>query len=98
MPDARAAALEDLLRRSGPLTAAALGQALGVSQPTVSRLLALAGARIIRIGRARASRYALGYSIARAGSRWPLYRIDGEGRSTALGELRACLLYTSRCV
>ena len=29
------------------------------------------------------------YSIARAGSRWPLYRIDGEGRSTALGELRA---------
>jgi DNA-binding transcriptional ArsR family regulator len=89
MPAARTAALEDLLRRSGPLTAAELGQALGVSQPTVSRLLALAGARIIRIGRARASRYALGHSIARAGSRWPLYRIDGEGRSTALGELRA---------
>lgn len=89
MADARTAALEDQLRRSGPLTAAALGQALGVSQPTVSRLLAAAGRRIVRIGRARASRYALGHDIARAGNRWPLYRIDSQGRSTSLGELRA---------
>ena len=81
--------LEDLLHRNGPLTAAALGQALGVSQPSVSRLLAAAGDRIVRIGRARASRYALGHDIARAGSRWPLYRIDSEGRGESLGELRA---------
>lgn len=89
MADARTAQLEGLLRQRGPLTAAALGQALGVSQPTVSRLLASADARIVRIGRARASRYALGRAIARAGSRWPLYRIDGKGRSHSLGELRA---------
>lgn len=89
MPDARTSQLEDLLRRDGPLTAAALGQALELSQPSVSRLLASAGGRIVRIGRARASRYALGHDIARAGSRWPLYRIDSEGRGAGLGELRA---------
>lgn len=88
MADARINQLEDLLRRSGPLTALALAQALGISQPTVSRLLLSAGGRIVRIGRARASRYALGHDIARAGTRWPLYRIDSEGRGVALGELR----------
>jgi DNA-binding transcriptional ArsR family regulator len=88
MADARTAPLEDLLRQRGPLTAAMLGQALGISQPTVSRLLTAAGGRIVRIGRARASRYALGHDIARAGNRWPLYRIDPEGRAQSLGELR----------
>ena len=72
MADARTLALEDQLRRNGPLTAAALGQALDVSQPTISRLLASAGERIVRIGRARATRYALSRVIARAGTRWPL--------------------------
>lgn len=78
-----------ILRRDGPLTAAALGQALDVSQPTVSRALAQAGERIVRIGRARAARYALARDIGRAGSRWPLYRIDDTGHSERLGELRA---------
>lgn len=89
MAEIRTNQLEALLRQRGPLTAAAIAQALGVSQPTVSRLLAVAGTRIVRIGRARASRYALGHDIARAGSRWPLYRIDPDGRSESLGELRA---------
>ena len=89
MADARTLALEDQLRRNGPLTAAALGQALDVSQPTISRLLASAGERIVRIGRARATRYALSRDIARAGTRWPLYRIDANGASTTLGQLRA---------
>lgn len=89
MSNARILQLEDLLRSNGPLTAAALGQTLSVSQPTVSRLLGSAGERIVRIGRARASRYALGHDIARAGNRWPLYRIDSLGRGAVLGELRA---------
>ena len=83
MAEIHARQIEDLLRREGPLTAAALGQALGVSQPTISRQIASAGARIVRIGRARASRYALSRDIARAGSRWPLYRIDAEPRRGA---------------
>lgn len=89
MADPRSVQLEALLRRDGPLTALAIGTALGVSQPTVSRLLSSAGAAVVRIGKARASRYASGREIARAGNRWPLYRIDAAGRSERLGELRA---------
>lgn len=89
MADDRLNLLEDLLRRDGPLTAAALATALGISQPTVSRLLASAGERIVRIGKARSSRYALAHDIGRAGSCWPLYRIDSQGLSEALGELSA---------
>lgn len=44
--------LEHLLRGHGALTERELGQALGVSQPTVSRLLAQIGRRIVRLGRA----------------------------------------------
>ena len=89
MADARIPPLETLLRREGPRPAAQIGRALGISQPTVSRLIAQAGDRIVRIGRARASHYALTRDIARAGSRWPLYRIDAAGHSGRLGELRA---------
>lgn len=89
MSDARSTRLETLLRTRGAQPAAAIATELGVSQPTVSRLLADAGTRIVRIGRARASRYALAHEIARAGSHWPLYRIDAAGRPETLGELHA---------
>ena len=48
-----------------------------------------AGDRIVRIGRARASRYALSREIARAGRRWPLYRLNAQAQAELLGELRA---------
>lgn len=89
MGDSRTNQLEDLLRANGPQTALQIGSALGISQPTVSRAVAEAGDRIIRVGRARATRYALGREIARAGRRWPLYRIDPAGQAHVLGELRA---------
>ena len=85
----RWARLEALLARGGPLPAAVLGRELGVSQPSISRLLAEAGDRIVRIGRARATRYALAHPIGRAGSHWPLYRIDEHARAERLGELYA---------
>lgn len=89
MADSHAFQLTDLLRQRGPLTAAELGSSLGVSQPTVSRSIAAMGDLIVRIGRARNSSYALARDIARVGGRWPLFRIDHEGRAEALGELRA---------
>ena len=89
MDDGRWLRLEALLTRGGPLPAAALGRELGLSQPSMSRLLAEAGDRIVRLGRARATRYALAHSIGRVGSHWPLYRIDAQARAERLGELRA---------
>ena len=89
MNDDRLARLESLLRARGAQPGPILASELGISQPTLSRLLASAGERVIRIGRARASRYALAHSMARVGSHWPLYRISADGKSETLGELHA---------
>ena len=77
------------LRRAGVASARALGDTLGISQPTVSRLLTQAGDRVIRIGQARRSRYAVTREVRGLGDRWPLYRIDAQGRPQELGELVA---------
>lgn len=90
MPDELDQRLAHLLRAArAPCRAADLAAALGVSQPTLSRAVARAGDRIVRVGRARATRYLPTRDIALAGDRWPLYRIDGAGRAARVGDLRA---------
>lgn len=81
--------IETLLRRNGVMTAAQISSALGISQPTVSRLLAASGSRIVRIGKARASRYAWAHDVGRMGNAWPVHRIDGHGRASTIGTLQA---------
>lgn len=87
------------LRRVG--TARELSASLGVSQPTISRLLAAVGDRVVKIGRARSSRYAAVRDVRGLGSRWPLYRIDSRGRPLHFGQLvalhdEACWLDTEQ--
>ncbi len=77
------------LRLQGAATAAQIGKALGVSQPTVSRWIRNAGDRVVRVGQARATRYALSRSVGRAGTRWPLFRITAQGQAEELGHLQA---------
>lgn len=77
------------LRQAGVASARSLGDRLGISQPTVSRLLAQAGDRVVRIGQARRSRYAVTRQVRGLGDRWPLYRIDTAGQPQQLGELIA---------
>lgn len=89
MDDIRLPELFALLRQQGTATAARIGEVLGISQPTVSRLLAEAGEAVVRIGKARATRYALAYEIGRAGSHWPLFRIGADGQAETLGQLQA---------
>ncbi len=77
------------LQRHGAATAAQIGAALDVSQPTVSRMVQAAGEAVVRLGKARATRYALGRTVGRAGSRWPLFRITAQGQAEPLGQLQA---------
>ena len=69
----------DLLLLRGVTSAADLREALQVSRPTLSRLVA--GERsLLRLGRARATRYALARGIAGLPARLPVYRIDSAGK------------------
>lgn len=83
------AALLAALRRLGPARSAQLQAALGVSQPTVSRLVARAGAEVLTLGRARRSRYALPQGLLGAAARQPLHWVDAGGRISRLGTLSA---------
>jgi hypothetical protein len=76
------ATLEQVLTAIGRLDrarASELALQLGVSQPTVSRLLTAAGTRVCRMGAGRAARYALTRSLFTLGTRLPLHRVDAEG-------------------
>lgn len=73
---------------TGPLPAAALVERLGISRPTLSRLVAAAGAQVIRYGAARATSYAARRSVAGV-STWPLYRVGEDGRAVGIGSLHA---------
>lgn len=71
---------------AGPQTARALGAALGMSQPTVSRTLAALGDAVVRIGAARSIQYALRDTM-RGLPDMPVYRVDADGRIRRLGVL-----------
>ena len=75
----------------GPASAAELTQALGISQPTLSRLLRPLerSGCVVRIGSTRGARYGLARAVGAVGSRWPLYAIDESGRPTEIGILHA---------
>ncbi len=88
-PAAPTARLLDVLRLRRVASARELGEALGSSQPSISRALAAAGASVVRIGRARRSRYAAVREVRGLGTHWPLYRIDERGRPHAFGRLTA---------
>lgn len=81
--------LRRLLQQAPPPTAKALADSLDASQPTVSRGLAALGDEVLRLGKARQTRYALARTLGTMGSRWPLYRVDAEGRAQMVGELAA---------
>jgi len=83
------ATLFSVLRGRRVATAQALAETLCISQPTISRLLAQAGDEIVKIGRARRSRYAMTRDVRGLGNRWPLYRINAKGQPEDVGHLVA---------
>lgn len=78
------------LSRGGVHSSRELQKTLGVSQPTLARSLAALGpAELVRMGRARATRYGLRRDIRGLGSTWPLYRIAENGRASLVAHLHA---------
>ena len=68
-----------VLRTRGALNSVQLQSELGVSQPTVSRLVAAAATRVLVLGQGRATRYALPHPIGTAAAVQPLWWIDEAG-------------------
>lgn len=77
------------MQSRGLASAQQLAEALGVDRSTVSRGLAALGDAVLRVGAARSARYALRREIRSLGRRWPLQRIDAQGRAHHLGNLHA---------
>ena len=75
------------LARLGEAQAKDLARELGVSQPTVSRLIEAAGDRVCRMGQARATRYARTRTLPGLGTRLPLYRVSEAGKVEPFGAL-----------
>lgn len=75
------------LGRLGQTRASELTSRLGVSQPTVSRLITAAGDRICRMGTGRATRYTLTRSISPLGTQLPIYRLGEAGKILRYGTL-----------
>lgn len=79
--------LIDFLAAHGMATSLAIQNALRVSQPTVSRLLAGVADDVVVCGKGKASRYALAQPIGKFGAQQPVWRIADDGLPTRLGTL-----------
>ncbi|MES2888765.1 MAG: type II toxin-antitoxin system HipA family toxin YjjJ [Pseudomonadota bacterium] len=79
--------LAAVLARQPASSAAALAEAVGVSVPTLHRLLQELGGAVIVGGQARRARYALRRPLRGEPGELPLYRIDAQGRASDLTHL-----------
>lgn len=86
--------LTALLQLRGPVSASELAAALKVTRATVVRSLNGFDRRLVVLGAARSTRYALRRPIRSMGDRWPVYRIDGQGRAESWAVMEA--LYERR--
>lgn len=76
-----------ILRSRGLLRREEIQKELGISQPSMSRLLRDAGPRICRFGRSVATRYAVPREIAGLGRQSSVFRVDEGGKPNRHGVL-----------
>jgi hypothetical protein len=79
--------LSAVLARQPRSSAAELAEAIGVSVPTVHRLLAEFGDQLVSSGKARRARYALRRPLRGSMADLPLYEVDAEGRAELVSQL-----------
>jgi hypothetical protein len=77
------------LQTAGPLTAQALAAAASVDRSNISRALAALGDQVVALGVTRGTRYALRRDVRGAGARFPVYRLDADGRAQSWAEVTA---------
>jgi len=79
--------LSAVLARRSAVGAADIAAPLGVSIPTLHRMLQALGDAVVSTGKARRSRYALRRDLRGEMAPLPLYEIDGAGRAERLSIL-----------
>lgn len=81
--------LQALRSLGGQAGGAALQQRLGISQPTLSRLLAplVAGGQVVAVGAARARRYLLPREVDGVGHQVPIHAVAPDGELRPFGTL-----------
>lgn len=77
------------LQRRHVASATDLQQALGVSQPTLSRLIGKLSDQVVLMGKARASRYALLRNLRGFGTEFPMYMVSSIGELAEIGSLKS---------
>lgn len=85
--------LEQVLR-NGSATSKVLTEALGISQPTLSRRIRDLAEAVLAIGKGRATRYAL-RRVVGGESYFPLYQMDEQGKVSKLATLHP--VYPAEC-
>lgn len=81
--------LAPLIRARGPISATELAALLRVNRTTIARVLPDFGGELVTLGATRSTRYLLRRGIRHIGSRWPVFRIDENGRAGEWAELEA---------
>lgn len=81
--------LAPLIRARGPVSATELAALLRVNRTTIARTLPDFGDGLVTLGATRSTRYLLRREIRNIGNRWPLYRVDEDGRAGEWAELEA---------
>ncbi|MFP4682175.1 MAG: type II toxin-antitoxin system HipA family toxin YjjJ [Ectothiorhodospira sp.] len=79
--------LIELLSYRGWMSSSEIGDRLGLSQPSVSRLTRRAGRMVVRAGQARKTRYAARRTAFDAGDEFPLFAINQHGAPTHIATL-----------
>ena len=77
------------LLSNGVTTGTQLQRALGVSQPTFSRMVRELGEEIVRIGSGRGARYGLRRTLPGIGSSWPVVVVNQQGVPIPVGQMSA---------
>jgi hypothetical protein len=81
--------LAPLIRARGPISATELAGLLRVNRTTIARTLPDLEDELVTLGATRSTRYLLRREIRNIGIRWPLYRVDADGRAGEWAELEA---------